>query len=175
MKGSRGVVVKVERVASGVDVTVDLGEDTVTAEHYTPPGVDALPQVGDEVVVEEAEGQGDRTVSKYQPPAAVEGVAAEGEHRVYARDASGAVVCEIHLKGSMEISLGNAAGGIQIRPDGTVVINGVEISPLGAIVAPDEITAMAVTPAAPLPSAVTLSQHIHPTGVGPSGPPQPGT
>ncbi len=164
MAGERGTVLKAERTAAGVDVVVDTtGGETgdVTAEHYTPPGVDSLPLPGDEVVVEEADGQGEATASKYQHDP--QGKAAPGEFRVYARKAGGELVCEIWMK---------ADGTIAVKGDGPLDYNdgAFVVDKDGNAQFKGEVTAMAGTPA-----AVTLSQHLHPTAMGPSGPPQPGT
>lgn len=163
--GERGVVKKVERVKHGVDVTVDLSDDDenlTTAEHYTPPGLDVLPLPGDEVVVEEADGQGEGTAIAYQD-LKNPGKAAPGEWRHYARDSSGKVVCEVWLKGD---------GTVAIKADGPLDYNdgAFVVDKEGNATFKGEVTAMAGTPA-----EVKLSTHLHPTAMGPSGPPQPGT
>lgn len=172
--GQRGVVKKTERVEHGVDVTVDLSDDDanlVTAEHYTPPGLDVLPLPGDEVVVEEADGQGEGTAVAYQD-LKNPGKAVAGEWRFYARNSSGSPVCEIWLKGDGTVEVSNASGKYKLLPDGSLDYNdgAFTCDPQGNAAFKGEVTAMAGTPA-----AVKVSTHLHPTGVGPSGPPQPGT
>lgn len=165
MSGRRGTVTKTERVPEGVEVTVDFGgDDLASVEHYAPPGFDLLPRIGDEVLVEEADGAGAGTAVAYQDLKNV-GTAAEGELRFYSRDADGAVAVEFWAKANGDLSI------TSIKTGGKVTINGVEIDQQGNITTPGEVTAKAETPA----TAVSLSTHLHPTGVGPTSPPTPGT
>jgi hypothetical protein len=153
-----------------VDVKADLGGgDNVTLDHFAPPGVDALPLPGDAAAVGDGAGTGNAHATGYNDPLNA-GRALPGEHRIYARDSDGNVVAEVWVKGSAHIVIENAEGTIELRADGTIDLNGVTIDPQGNITAPGEVTAKGGTPA-----PVTLSQHLHPTGTGPSGPPQPGT
>jgi phage gp45-like len=69
------------------------------------------------------------------------------------------------------ITLKNDEGSFQMAQNGNVTINGVVIDVDGNVTAPAEITAMAASPA----TSVTLSQHLHVTGTGPSLAPTPGT
>lgn len=174
MSGERGVVKKSERVKHGVDVTVDTtdSDGDVTAEHYTPPGVDVLPLPGDEVVVEDADGQGEATATKYQD-LKNPGKAVPGEVRFYARDASGKVISEVWQKSDGSVEMINASGKFIYGADGSLDLNdgAFTCDAQGNAVFKGEVTAMAATPA----TAVKLSTHMHPTAMGPSGPPQPGT
>lgn len=171
MTARLGTVAHVERSSKDgvptVEVHVEIGDETITAELMQEPGVDALPLPGDEVAIEEAEGAGDTIATAFADPKNT-GTAEEGERRQYARDAEGTLVCEIWQKKDGTIVLKSIASGSKLD------LNGVLIDQQGNIVAPGEITAMAGTPEAPLPG-VKVSQHLHPTGVGPSGPPTPGT
>ena len=175
MTGRLGKVSHCSRVKKGdvptVEVFVELGDDdnpeTVTAELLLAPGIDALPLPGDEVVVEETEGSGD-TIAQAFADLINEGKADAGEHRIYARDAAGVVACEIWCKADGTVAVKS------IKDGGKLNLNGVLIDQQGNITTPGDVKAMAGTPDAPLPG-VTLSKHLHPTGVGPSGPPQTGT
>jgi hypothetical protein len=176
MSGRLGKVLFAERATTEdgvpvVRVQVNLGDDSndevVTVEHMSLPGEDSLPLPGDEVVMEEAEGQGDTTAVAYADSKNA-GVAEPGERRQYARDDEGTLVCEVWLKKDGTVALKSIAPGSKID------LNGVLIDQQGNIVAPGEITAMAGTTEAPLPG-VKLSTHLHPTGVGPTSPPTPGT
>jgi hypothetical protein len=175
MTGRLGKVSHCERTKKDgvptVQVFVELGDDqnpeTVTAELLSPPGVDALPLPGDEVVIEEAEGSGD-TIAQAFADIINEGLAADGEHRTYARDASGAIACEIWCKGDGTVAVKSIKAGSKID------LNGVLIDQQGNITAPGEVQAMVGTPDVPLPG-VKLSRHLHPTGVGPTSAPTPGT
>jgi hypothetical protein len=175
MTGRLGKVSHSERIAKdGVPVVliyVELGDEdhpeTVTAEMLAEPGVDALPLPGDEVMIEEAEGQGETSVNAFADPKNP-GVAADGEHRTYARDASGAVVCEVWCKADGTVDVKSIKDGSKLN------LNGVLIDQQGNITTPGEVKAMAGTPEAPLPG-VTLSKHLHGSGVGPTTPPTSGT
>jgi hypothetical protein len=159
------VVLRVERVGGddghGADVVIDPSGQPITAPHYAAPGVDALPLPGDFVALAEGAGAGAELAVGYADTS-VAGLAQPGEIRLYCRNAGGATVSSIWLKGD---------GTVVITATGNITINGVTITPAGAITAPGEVTAMAVTPA----TAVKLSTHLHPTALGPSGSPTPGS
>lgn len=158
-----------------VVVKVDCGDELLTAEHLDSPGVDALPLPGDECMIEECEGVGATSVNAYADPKNV-GKAEPGERRTYARDASGKVVIESWLKADGSGTLFNEKGKLTLLPDGSLSYNDgafiVDVN--GNAKFKGEVTAMAGTPAVPLPG-VKLSTHLHPTGVGPTSPPTPGT
>ncbi|KKK61825.1 hypothetical protein LCGC14_3010450, partial [marine sediment metagenome] len=61
------------------------------------------------------------------------GIAVSGEKRLYGRDENGAIVSSVHLKRDGSISMSTGAGSFEMRADGTVIINGLEISPNGEI------------------------------------------
>lgn len=151
-----------------VNIKCDGSATNETADHFNPPGEDSLPLPGDVAALTEGAGSGGAAVAGYLDPKN-EGKAEPGEKRLYARDASGAVVCEIWLKGASSIRFERSAGGyIELKDDGKVEFNGVIVDLEGNVEAPLEITAMAAS------ALVTLSKHTHPTAMGPSGPPVPG-
>jgi hypothetical protein len=153
-----------------VDVKADLGGgDNVTLDHFAPPGVDALPLPGDAAAIGDGAGTGRAQATGYNDPKNA-GRAKPGELRVYGRDPDGNIVNEVWLQGSGEVLIENAEGTFHMAVDGKVTINGVTIDTQGNITAPGEVTAKGGTPV-----PVNLSTHLHPTGTGPSGPPQPGT
>lgn len=171
-KGRLGNVTGVERVevegTPTIRVEVDLGdEELVTAEHLSPSGVDAPPLVGDEVMLQPCEGHGATFCCSYADPKNA-GVAEDGEYRTYARDDEGTPVCEVWLKKDGTVAVRNIKSGSKID------LNGVLIDQQGNLTAPGEITAKVGTPDAPQPG-VKLSTHLHPTGVGPTSPPTPGS
>jgi len=165
---SVAVVTGSERVTDdnghSVDITADqAGEQLLTLADYPPLGDDALPLPGDFVAVGDMTGNGVARASGYVDTKNP-GVALPGEKRIYARDPDdGSVVAEIWLKGAGDIAIKS------IKAGGKINLNGVEIDQDGNITAPGEVTAKAGTPA-----LVTLTQHTHPTGTGPSGPAIPG-
>lgn len=160
-----------DEAGHGVDVKVDpAGGNPSTVPHFADPGDDSLPLPGDFAALEDSAGSGAEQVAGYADTRNV-GKAAAGEKRIYGRSSSGTPVCEIWLKGDGTIVITNDGGSFEMAPSGAVTINGVVIDPDGNVSVPGEVTAMAESPG----TSVTLSQHIHPTGVGPSSPPTPGT
>lgn len=159
----------VEDGAHGADVIVDPGGGaTVTAPHFADPGDDAQPLPGDYVALSDSSGSGAEHATGYADVTNA-GKAGPGEKRLYARAASGTVVIELWLKGDGSLVVDNGKGKLELAPGGTVTINGVAIDPQGNVKAPGEVSAMNAS------APVKLSTHIHPTGVGPSSPPTPGT
>lgn len=166
-------VLRIERVnddgAHGIDVICDPGGGAnITAPLLTDPGVDAAPLAGDFVGLEDSSGSGAEHAVAFTD-VRNEGKAKPGEIRLYARATSGAVVIELWLKGDGSLIVDNGKGKLELAPGGTVTINGVTIDPQGNVKAPGEVSAMNAS------APVKLSTHIHPTGVGPSSPPTPGT
>jgi hypothetical protein len=159
-----------------VNVKADTGGTTASLDHFAPPGVDALPLPGDAAALSDGAGTGRAQTTGYNDPLNP-GRAKPGEVRVYGREPGGGIVNEAWFQGDGTIIVENAEGTIKLEPDGTIDLNGFRIAPNGDVTAPGtitasgEVSAMAATPA----TAVKLSTHLHPTGTGPSGPPQPGT
>lgn len=160
-----------DEAGKGLDVKCDPGGgDNVTAPHFADPGDDSRPLPGDYAALEDSAGSGAEQVTGYADVRNA-GKAAAGEKRIYARDASGALKIELWLKGDGRLVITNSSGTVEMAANGDVTINGVVIDADGNITAPGEVTAMAAVPA----ESVTLSQHIHGTGAGPSDPPTPGS
>lgn len=166
-----------DETGHGVDVKVDPGGGALsTVPHFADPGDDSLPLPGDFAALEDSAGSGAEQVTGYADVANV-GKAVPGEKRTYGRDSNKTPVCEVWLKGDGTIVIANDSGSFEMAPNGAVTINGVvidadgNISAPGEVTADGEVTAMAASPA----TSVTLSHHIHPTGVGPSSPATPGT
>lgn len=164
-----GLVQSFERVTTDdgtllVDVTIDAGGgELLTIEHVDSCGEDAPPLAGDYAAISESTGQGAVRSAGYTDTKNA-GVALGGEKRIYARDPdTGAIVAEGWLKGNGDVAF------TSIKSGGKIILNGVEIDQQGNITAPGDVTAKAGTA-----QLVTLTQHIHPTGTGPSGPATPG-
>ncbi len=79
----------------------------ITAEHYAPTGVDAVPLEGDTAVTAPGTGNGRWVVMGYMDTKNA-GTAGPGEFRIYSRNSDGAIQATIWLKS-----------------DGSVVTNGV--------------------------------------------------
>jgi hypothetical protein len=170
-----GEVLSVERdTEEGAHVTnviVDTGGGSnLTAEYFPNPGDDSPPCVGDMVTLGESEGAGSMAVTGAND-ARNPGKAAGGERRLYARDEHGTPVAELWLKadGSGEITGLKCGWKIAMGTDGSITLNGVTIDKDSNIKAPGEVTAMSAGP------GVKLSTHLHPTSMGPSGGPTPGS
>lgn len=130
--------------SEGADTKVDRGSgDNVTAQHFSAPGDDSQPLPGDYCALSGATGTGRQTAVGYRD-AKNPGVAEPGEKRIYARSASGAIVCEVWLKNTGEISISSVASGAD------VLINGVRIPADGSDVI--------------LPSGRSIMLHRHPQG-----------
>lgn len=165
--GLIGEVQAVERSDGKLDITADPGGGAnVSAEHFAPSGDDSPPLAGDSVALEDSAGSGLKQATGYYDPNN-ESKAADGEKRIYARDATGAATAEIWLKGDGSIEI------TAIKAGAKVTIHGVEIDQSGNLSAPGLVTGGAAVPAA----QVGLTTHTHPVTAAPgtTGPPIPGT
>lgn len=157
--------------SSGIDaqVKVDLGLNGSPDEvdHYEPAGLEINPLDDDQALCVPA-GPVSACVGYADAHSPREG--ARGEPVLYARDASGARVARVWLKRDGTIEIYNENGSIKMEPNGTVNINGVEISADGTITAPEVVA-----------GGVALSGHLHAytddgapsTTQGPQAPPPP--
>jgi len=144
-------------------------DDPQTLELALPPGVDALPLPGDVVVTAPGGSTGTEQAVGFIDPKN-EGKAAEGEHRAFGRNASGAIVNDWHLKGDGTIRGSNGGGWFEFGADGSFKLSsGYEVDPQGNVKTPGEVTAMSDS------TPVTVSKHMTPSPFGPLGPPTPGT
>ncbi len=164
-----GLVQSFERVTKDdgtnvVEVKADAGGgEILVIEHGADGGDDAPPLAGDYAAIGDSTGSGAVRSAGYSDTKNP-GKALGGEKRIYARNPDdGSVVAEIWLKGNGDIAIKS------IRADGKINLNGVEIDQDGNIKAPGEITAKAETP-----QMVTLTQHTHGSGTGPTTAPIPG-
>jgi hypothetical protein len=168
------IVVSFERVndddGHGIDVKCDVGGDTITVPNFSVPGIDAPPLEGDSVALSESHGSGAEQAVGYEDTRNA-GSAAGGEIRLYARDADGAPMCTIWLRGDGRVQLSNENGSFEMAANGNVTINGAVIDADGNITTPGEVTAMDASPS----TSVKLSTHVHGSGVGPTTAPTPGT
>jgi len=168
-------VLSVERTttpegAPVVNVVMDPGGGAnVTAEHFADSGDDSPPLAGDFAALEPSAGTGTSRVTGYADTKNAS-KAKDGEKRLYSRKPDGTPAAEIWAKADGTVVIQGLLGGgkLELGTDGTFDINGVKITKSGEIKAPGEVSAMTAT------AAVKLSTHLHPTGMGPSGPPTPG-
>jgi len=119
-------VAQVVEVESGGKIKVNAGgkNNTLTVEQWQDPGTDAPPLPGDYVALTDGPGTGER-----QAVGSDDGTqkkAAGGENRIYGRDANGALVSEVWLKGdgSIEITSLKSGAKVTITTGGVIEING---------------------------------------------------
>ncbi len=164
-----GRVSDVVSYADGKTRHDDGASGAATAEHFGAPGDDAVPLPGDDVALVEGEGSGEEHAVGYADPSAKK--AAPGERRIYSRTPAGQLAAEFWLKGdgSVEITnlLATAGGVLKMNADGSMALNGIEISPTGSITVP-----VGATLGNPV---LDLLTHIHAVAAapGPTGPPTP--
>lgn len=145
------------------DVQVDFGSGyIVTARHYAPPGLDLFPLKGDRAVCSQA---GSEWIAHAFFDPQQQPLAEEGECVFTSRSAPGEVKAKVHLKVDGSIVLNDK---VTITPEGNILTEGT-IEAQGDISSDGEVTAMATGP------GVTLSQHLHNSGTGPTAPPTSGT
>ncbi len=137
------------------------GGDISQVDHFGPAGLDSQPLKGDLVNLVNGPQTGLGVVSGYHD---IKGnlEAEPGESRLYARDSSGGVVCDIWLKADGDIVINSINSGKD------VIINGVKIDSSGNISAPGEVSANSET------VPINLTTHTHATAMGPTGPSLPG-
>jgi hypothetical protein len=185
MMGTTAVVQSFERVSdengNGVDVKIETaGADNVDeAEHFANCGDDAPPLPGDFAAISDAPGKGSLRVGGYADAKNL-GKALGGEKRIYARSSDGTLVAEIWLKGDGSIHVEAIQSGSDVtistlQSGGKINLNGVQIDTSGNVTVPGKVNATGEVTTSAAGAPVKLSTHIHPTGTGPSGPPQPGS
>ncbi len=124
--GRIGTVLEFGREAEVEWVKIDLGgENTKTADHYSPPGVDAPPLPGDFAALETSTGEGTVQATGYSDATTRE--ASPGEHRTYARDSDGLVVGSLWLKGDGSIVAANAGGQMTLSTAGVLTVDCPEV------------------------------------------------
>lgn len=159
-------ITKVEMGEDGMEVTVDIGGgDLSTALVAAAPGDLSYPRVGDLAVLEEGDEPGVYLATGFVDQTVQSLVAASGEVYRFGRDSDGAPSCHVHLKANGDVEVKSLKSG------GKIILNGVEIDQDGNMTAPGEVTAMSANAG----TAVKLSTHLHPTSMGPTDKPTPGT
>lgn len=151
------------------EVKCDAGDgDASTAGHFAPAGTDAPPLAGDVAYLAEDLGRGNAQAVAYQDPKNA-GVAAGGEHRIYARAPDGTPVAEIWAK---------ADGSILVRS----ILKGssVELGADGGIQLANALGSMAIDAAGKVTFTTPLGtfggdSHMHGSPFGPTTGPIPGT
>lgn len=96
------------------------GGANVTAPHFASPGDDSHPLPGDYVLGVRVPGSGTWAAAGYLDPKN-SGAAQAGEKRLYARDAAGVEIVQLHLKADGTATLFNDSGSVTLQPDGSAV------------------------------------------------------
>lgn len=104
-----------------------------TATVFAPAGDHANPLPGDYAALFPVRGSG-RVVVVGWSDAKVENTTKPGERRLYSRTASGQVAAEIYISADGSIEIKNGSGGITLKADGAVDINGAQITAEGEII-----------------------------------------
>jgi hypothetical protein len=172
----------VREVRNGAKVSdskVDPGGGAdITAQHFAAAGDDSHPLPGDYVALNTDSGSGRESAVGYLDPLNAPKALA-GDRRIYARDASGALIVEVWLKNTGEATILNANGSVTLRPDGSIkgdngsgsfeleaggdfLVNGVIIDTSGNITSPATITAPNIVGASSVTAAgKELVDHAH--------------
>lgn len=135
------------------DIKLDTGgEANTTAWQAEPAGQTSQPLPSDLVVVVPIPGQGRQVAVAFIDPNNPQDIAA-GEHKTYARDGSGTIVCHVHLKND---------GSIDITSTADINVNGATITPTGDITSPGTITAETIIGNSSVQAAgKELAEHNH--------------
>ncbi len=146
-----GKVIRTQDGEEGVEVVCSIdGDDTLTADLFLPPGMDAKPIPGDYVKL---------TQSKVDPErwhadsfdTAVTSTTKDGEVRHVARDAvTGAVVASFFMAGNGTVTI----NGLTIDKDGNLFTRGKVTSAAGGV-------------------DINLHDHVHPHSMAPTKGPVP--
>jgi hypothetical protein len=107
----------------GPELDADLGGgDIPTADVFGPAGDDSPPLEGDLAALVELDDNDAFAAVAYGDD--LERKAARGEKRIYARDANGAEVSQLHLKGDASIVLEQDGGSsLTVAADGSITID----------------------------------------------------
>lgn len=173
----------------GRSVKIDPGGGAIiTGKHFAPPGDDSQPLAGDYCTAISTPQSGRAAVVGYTQ-SAPESKAGPGEKRIYSRDASGAVIAEIHLKndgtidiigpeGSVTWEAGgrvvgkNSAGQFSLESSGDFLANGARMSVDGDIQTADGKSLRAVSAALDsFRAEYDAHTHTAPSGGGPTSTP----
>lgn len=164
--GTLATVVSTERKVEEdgtqvIDVHVDVNGDVEVLELYQAPGEDSLPMPGDSALLQEAPGTGIKAVIGFNDPKNA-GKAADGEKRVYSRQADGAPAVEYWLKANGDAVIKGYVGSGKLLIDwpGVVVIKSPDIRvgdetasrPIACVgdIVTGSIHALCAAPASPL-------------------------
>lgn len=154
------------------------GGYNVTADHFSCPGDDSQPLAGDYVAMSSTRRSGVYVAIGYLDTQNLLKAEA-GEKRIYARESSGAQVCEVWLKSDGQVVIQNGNCSFEVSPEGTIkgsnhngifrldeggdfVVNNVVIDPAGNITTPEKIQGEMVEAVSSLKvAAKELDGHVH--------------
>ncbi len=156
------------------------GGAAITASQFGTPGDDSAPLDSDVPILVPLKRSGSGAIVGYVDPKNTPSVG-KGERKLYARQASGALIGWVWLHDDGSIETANDNGSVFLNADGTVTINGLVIDTDGNVTTPGTINADgAIETASTLKGAgvtdtlqnVTVGTHVHPSN---GAPPTPGT
>lgn len=101
--------------------------DNITCDHFSDAGDDSYPLITDYVVTIDIPRSGGQSVVGYIDPLTTK-KAQKGDKRIYARDSSGQDIVEVWLKNDGTIITSNSNGNIELKPNGDIDINGVNVT-----------------------------------------------
>jgi len=105
------------------DVKVDIGGRPLkTLEHFSAPGDDSYPLVGDYVAALSQIQTGRMSAVGYHDPINTP-VTLAGGKRIYARNESGESISQVWLKNDKNIQIDNEFGFATITPEGIIKVN----------------------------------------------------
>lgn len=139
------------------------GGVNITAQHYSAPGDDSYPLETDFAAISSIPRRGGAIAIGYLDPLNTP-KAQKGDKRIYARDSSGVVVAEVWLKNDNTILATNGSGSFELRPSGTIDLNGVTIDPSGNIITPTTIEAAQVSAPSVMADGKEIAEHDHSQG-----------
>jgi len=176
--------VRITRGESKLSVSkVDPGGGAnISSEHFSSPGDDSYPLESDIVaILPIPRSRGADGVCVGYADIKNPKKANMGDKRIYARDSSGNEIAEIWIKNTGEVLIDNGNGTIKLEAGGNINLNGVIITPAGAMTTPGTIVATGNITAPTVIGSTDVSfggksagSHTHGgvnIGTGTSGPP----
>ncbi len=128
-----GRIAKVLAWAAGIVTSNPGGAANLQSRLVTISSIDAPPLTTDYAALMDIEGTGDTTAVGTADPAN-QNVATPGEHRQYARTASGAILSTVYQQADGSVHISNMGGGSYImQANGEINLNGARVTPDGRI------------------------------------------
>ena len=151
---------------NGSRIVSDVGAGyNLTCDHFSTAGDDSPPLTDDYCFVVESPAKGNYECVGYLDPNTTR-KSAQGERRIYSRNADGEQVAEVWLKNNGDVVVDNGSGTMTLQADGTINLNGVIIDPDGNISAPGTMDAEGTITGGAVQTAAGVDLDTHPHGPG---------